>query len=332
MRGGTDIMPEKGFKADIIIPVYKPGELFIKQIGILKENAADIERIIIINTEESLMEKAVLDATDKADRTEDSPLFGKIDLIHIKKEDFDHAATRRLGVSLSKAEFFVFMTDDAIPEADTIYELLQPFKDEKVAMSYARQLARDDCREAERFTRSFNYPDESRIKTEKDVERLGIKAFFASDVCCAYRRSVYDSLGGLVEHAVFNEDMIYARKVLKNGYAISYSAKARVIHSHNYGPAAQLHRNFDLGLSQAEHPEVFSGIRSEGEGIRLVRSTAVHLIKTGHMAGLFGLFISSASKYAGYLLGKNYRKLPKRLVRLLSGNKTYIDKYINAKR
>ena len=71
-------MPEKGFKADIIIPVYKPGELFIKQIGILKENAADIERIIIINTEESLMEKSVLDATDKADRAEDSPLFGKI--------------------------------------------------------------------------------------------------------------------------------------------------------------------------------------------------------------------------------------------------------------
>lgn len=319
-------------KADIIIPVYRPGELFMKQLSALKENAAYIDRLIIINTEENLMPSFVHDAITGAGADENSPLFGKPELIHIKKEDFDHGATRRLGVSVSKAEFFVFMTDDAIPEADTVCELLKPFKDQSVAMSYARQLPRDDCREAEKFARSFNYPEESRIKTEKDIKDMGIKAFFASDVCCAYRRSVYDSLGGLVDHAIFNEDMIYARKVLKNGYAISYSAKAKVVHSHNYGPVAQLRRNFDLGLSQAEHPEVFCGIRSEGEGIRLVRSTAAHLVKTGHIAGLLGLFVSSAAKYTGYLLGKNYRKLPGSLVRILSGNRTYTDKYIIVKR
>ena len=38
---------------------------------------------------------------------------------------------------------------------------------------------------------------------------------------------------------------------------IAYEAEARVLHSHNYTNMQQLRRNFDLGVSQAEHPEVF---------------------------------------------------------------------------
>ncbi len=73
--------------------------------------------------------------------------------------------------------------------------------------------------------------------------------------------------------------MIFAGKaVLQDDYAIAYVAEARVIHSHNYGCAAQFHRNFDLAVSQADHPEVFAGIHSEGEGIRLVRQTARYLV------------------------------------------------------
>ena len=73
--------------------------------------------------------------------------------------------------------------------------------------------------------------------------------------------------------------MIFAGKaVLQDDYAIAYVAEARVIHSHNYGCAAQFRRNFDLAVSQADHPEVFGGIRPEGEGIRLVRQTARYLV------------------------------------------------------
>ena len=322
-------MSKDSFKTDIIIPVYKPGEEFLRLVERLLPESEYIEKLIIINTEEELMPHELylkLKAMGEADA---SPLFGKLKIIHIKKADFDHAATRRMGVSYSNAEFFIFMTDDALPYDDRlIRELLRPFCNENIALSYARQLPREGCREAERFTRAFNYPPESRIKTEKDLESLGIKAFFASDVCCAYRRSTYDRLGGLTDHAIFNEDMIYARKVIDSGYGISYTASAKVIHSHNYGPMEQFKRNFDLGLSQAEHGEDFGGIRSEGEGIRLVKSTALHLLKTGRPLGLIGLFFSSAAKYSGYIAGKNYRRLPKRLIRAFTGNRTYVDKYI----
>ena len=32
---------------------------------------------------------------------------------------------------------------------------------------------------AERFTRSFNYPEDSCIKTKEDLGKMGIKTFFA---------------------------------------------------------------------------------------------------------------------------------------------------------
>ena len=38
--------------------------------------------------------------------------------------------------------------------------------------------------------------------------------------------------------------------------AIAYVAEARVVHSHNYTNRQQLHRNFDLAVSQADHPEI----------------------------------------------------------------------------
>ena len=48
------------------------------------------------------------------------------------------------------------------------------------------------------------------MKTLEDLEGMGVKAFFCSNVCAAYRRDIYDELGGFVRRAIFNEDMIYA--------------------------------------------------------------------------------------------------------------------------
>ena len=97
----------------------------------------------------------------------------------------------------------------------------------------------------------------------------------------------------------------------------------RVIHSHNYGCAAQFHRNFDLAVSQADHPEVFAGIHSEGEGIRLVRQTARYLVTHRRPWLVPGLIVKSGFKYAGYRLGRCYRFLPVKLAAACSMNKEY---------
>ena len=96
-----------------------------------------------------------------------------------------------------------------------VEKLVSAFEKEKVAAAYARQLPDKDCDIIERYTRSFNYPKESSVKTKADLDRLGIKTFFCSNVCAMYRRSIYEKLGGFVKHTIFNEDMIFAGKLIQ---------------------------------------------------------------------------------------------------------------------
>ena len=123
--------------------------------------------------------------------------------------------------------------------------------------------------------------------------------------------------------AIFNEDMIYAGTMAKRGYGIAYAADACVIHSHNYSCRQQFHRNFDLGVSQADHPEIFEGVPSEGEGLRLVKKSLAYLIKTGHIWLVPKLAGQSGFKYMGYFLGKRYHRLPKKIILKCTMNPRY---------
>ena len=96
--------------------------------------------------------------------------------------------------------------------------------------------------------------------------------------------------------------------LVQAGYAIAYAADAKVVHSHNYGCLAQFHRNFDLGVSQAQHPEIFDAYPSEGEGIRMVKKSASYVCKIHKPWLLVTLFFQSGFKYVGYFLGKRYQK------------------------
>ena len=306
---------------DVIIPVYKPDEklqLLLKRLG---EQSYPIRRIIIMNTERSYW------------KDEEYGWVPNLEVHHVTKEEFDHGGTRNRGAGYSEADIMVFMTDDAVPADGNLIGALVKGLDqtgkggEKVVMAYGRQLPNPDCALAEQYTRSFNYPEQSRVKTDGDLKELGIKTFFASNVCCAYDRAAFLEAGGFIKRTIFNEDMIYAGNAVRHrGQAIAYAADANVYHSHNYGCIAQFKRNFDLAVSQTDHPEVFEGIRSEGEGIRLVKKTCAWLLKVNKPWLIPGVIVKSGFKYMGYLMGKRYRTLPKGLVLSFTMNKEYWKK------
>ena len=310
-------MKEMAEKADVIIPVYKPSERFLTLLDMLEKQSEFIGKIIIINTERCYLD-ALIPEQELLSR------YKGLVIRHISKKEFDHGKTRNQGAALSGSPYFVMLTDDCMPVDEHLIEnLLAPFEDARIAMSYGRQVPGEGCGFLEQYTRSFNYPEKSGTKFAEDINRLGIKAFFASNVCAAYRRRVFDALGGFVSHTIFNEDMIYARKVLDQGYGIAYVAEAKVEHSHNYSGIQQFHRNFDLGVSHAQYPEVFGGIPAESEGIRLVKKSCAYLLKKGKPWLIVKLIWQSGCKYAGYFLGKRYQKLPRRLVVCFSMNKNY---------
>lgn len=306
------------YSVDVILLTYKPEKQVMDLIRALEEQTYPMRKMIIMNTEERYFYNLFY-GTGFLEK------YKNIEIHHLSEKEFDHGRTRAKAVQYSKSDIFVCMTQDAMPEDDQLLQRLVEALtgQERIAAAYARQLPLPDCREIEKYTRGFNYPDESSVKSGADMDRLGIKTFFCSNVCAAYNREIYEMIGGFVKRAIFNEDMVYAGHAITAGYSIAYAAEAKVRHSHNYTCMQQFHRNFDLGVSQAEHPEVFEAVSSEGEGVKLVKSTIRHLEKTKKWLQIPYLILSSGCKLIGYQLGKHYQSLPMGMVKWCSASKTY---------
>lgn len=309
-------------KIAVIIPTYAPDERFRELLKRLYAQSLPPERIFVVNTDPDRFRDELVERWDR------------VSVFHIAKEEFDHAATRNMAARMVRAEILVFMTQDAVPADRHLLENLQKgfeaacAEGKEAAVVYARQLPRKEAAEAERYGRRFSYPPKSLTKTIDDLERLGIMTYTCSDVCAAYRRSLFMALGGFEEPAVFNEDMVFAAKAVKAGYAIRYEASARVIHSHSLTPMQQFRRNYALGMSQAQHPEVFEAVPSEGSGLRLVKGTLVHLVRKKKIHEIPAFITGAAFRYAGYKLGKNYEKLPDR-IRIKAGEKKNVKSEVD---
>lgn len=302
---------------DILIPTCKPASGFEVLIKRLEEQTIKPANIRIINTRKEWWEQRI-------DTDSFLTAHPTVKLEHIEPAEFDHGATRNRGMEESQAEYVVCMTQDAMPlDAHLLEELIKPFSDSRVAVSYARQLPAADASPIEVFTRSFNYPAQDRVKGKEDIPELGIKTYMCSNVCAMYRKDIYESQGGFIRHTIFNEDMIYAAGVIQAGYRIAYVAGAGVIHSHNYSGIQQFHRNFDLGVSQADHPEIFEAVPSESEGIKMVKQTAKYLCSHGKWYLLPKLAWQSGWKYLGYRTGKHYRKLSRKKIMRYTMNVNY---------
>lgn len=300
---------------DVIIPTYRPGpELRGLILRLLHQTAAP-DHIFLVNTDETAFDGALLDG------------LPRVDICHIPKKAFDHGGTRQMALGFSRAAYVLFMTQDAMPADKCLIEnLLAAVSRPGVRVAYARQLPNASCGVIERYTRMFNYPDTSRVKTLADLPELGIKTFFCSNVAALYDRAYLLAGGGFYVPSIFNEDMVFAGKALRAGAAVAYAADARVIHSHNYTARQQFHRNFDNGVSQALHPETFAGIHAAGEGKKLVLKTLGYLVRSGHLLLIPKLIVHSTAKMAGFYLGRRYQHLPRFLVRAFSDNRLFWEK------
>ena len=207
----------------VIIPTLNAQKYIEKLIDKLKAQKLEQElEIIVIDSASD--DKTVQIARDAGAR-----------VLEINRAEFDHGGTRNLGWRSANGDIICFMTQDALP-VDDLYlsNLIQGFEDNDVVMISGRQVPKSDANYVERLTRAFNYPAISNVRSQKDIESMGIKAYFFSDVCAAYRRSFLEETGGFDSPIISNEDMLLAAKALQAGYRVRYEAKAEVYHSHNF--------------------------------------------------------------------------------------------------
>lgn len=302
---------------DVIIPVYRPEEDKLK--GLIEKLNAQTVRPAHVYFMQTLVEGPEDQKVREMLETADHAV-----ITNVKKQEFDHGGTRNQGAALSEAEYMLFMTQDAVPVDEYLIEhMVHAMREDRVATAYGRQLPDDKVGVIEHYTRQFNYPAESMTKSKEDLPRLGIKTYFCSNVCAMYRRSVYEEMGGFVLHTIFNEDMIMAAGVIQAGYEIAYVAEAAVVHAHKYTYRQQFTRNFDLAVSQRQYREIFDGVKSESEGMRLVKDTMKYLLSHGKWYLIPDLIFQSGFKFMGYRFGKKYDKLPRWLVKKCSMNKAY---------
>lgn len=282
----------------VIIPTLNPGKRIVKLLNQVAAQTRRPNEVIVVDS-------ASDDGTPQRvrDFAEAHPT-ANIEFLPIERKDFDHGGTRDMALRHSRGDFVLFLTHDAMPEDDCYIEkLLAPFKDERVTLVTGRQIARSDARLSEKFVREFNYPPTSRVRSSEDIKSMGIKAFFASDVCSAYRRTAYLAVGGFEHPLTTNEDMFIAAAFLHAGWKIAYAANARVVHSHNFTLRQQYRRNYLMGREIEQHKTLLHGAAVTGEGLALVKHVMTELLRRGHFASAIYFCFDCAARLFGNRAG-----------------------------
>ena len=266
-------------KVSVIIPTLNAERWISKQLDSLLSQTIDAE-IIVINTGST-------DATCSLVRARP----GCVQLLDIPDKAFDHGGTRDYALRQSTGD------------ERCLEKLLAAFSAPDIAAVYGRQIAYPDAPEYEHLTRIFNYPDQPRVWREEDIPHWGVKAYFFSNVCSAYRREAYLAVGGFDAPILSNEDMMMAAKLLHAGYALAYAPEAVVYHSHHYTLREEYWRNKRIGKMMARYRDRLTGAKADAEGLRMLRFVGSELAREGRIGELIEFGIRAAVRFAGNRVG-----------------------------
>lgn len=279
-------------KVSVIIPTLNAGELFEELLTRLEGQTLPPEEIIVVDS-------GSRDGTVETAKKHDSVRLMRTDC-------FNHGGTRDMAAREAEGDLLLFMTQDAVPASDCLIQILVEAleKHPDAAAAYARQLPREDAREAEKHVRAFSYPDSSEVHNLDSVQTLGLRAFYLSNVCAAYRRDIFLRLDGFERDLRSNEDMLFAAKAIRAGYEIVYEAQAQVIHSHDLTLSEQYRRNRLQGYELARHRGLLGKDSPMGSGRRMLAFVSRKLLGRGRLISLAGFCLDCVARYAGNRAGK----------------------------
>lgn len=300
-------------KISLVIPTLNAGKFIEPLLKRLKEQTVPVDEIVVV------------DSASDDDTVSKAQKFDGVKTISIERKDFNHGGTRDLAIQQTTGDFILCITQDALPcDEHYVERLIAPFADdEKIAMASGRQVPRPEANPIEKLTREFNYPETCFVRSKDDIPRLGVKTFFASDCCSAYRRSAYEAIGGFDKHILINEDMKIAAQFIYAGYKIAYVGTAGVWHSHDYSLKQQYTRNFDVSAFMTMHPELFANISATSEGIKMVKWVERRLLTQGRLISAVYYVVESGVKFLANRKGRKYKTLPKEKILKCTMHKNY---------
>lgn len=158
-----------------------------------------------------------------------------VKILSLTPSEFSFGRSCNLGCEAAQGNYVVFISAHAYPVYSTwLEELLEPFSDPKVAVSYGKQRGNSLNPYSEQQIFKSWYPDDHISIPPKDHP-------FCNNANCAVRRSVWeeirydDSLTGL-------EDIDFANRTIRLGYKVIYAVSAEIIHVHEENPITVFRR------------------------------------------------------------------------------------------
>lgn len=178
--------------------------------GIRHQNIQDVQIILV--------------DSGSSDRTIEIARKYDVEIINIRPQDFTFGRSLNLGISHAVADIVVIASAHVYPiYPDWLERLLEPFEDEKVAISYGKQRGMETTQFSEHRIFEHWFPE---ISTNNQVHP------FCNNANAAIRKKLWEqnayneTLPGL-------EDLAWARWAHEQGYRIAYVAEAEIVHVHD---------------------------------------------------------------------------------------------------
>ena len=207
---------------DIICPLYNAEE-YIENLhkSFIMQKKVKINKIRYVLTESK-------------DNTEEYLKNNNIESKKIKKSEFSHSLVREKEAMESVSDVVAFVTQDVVIDDELwLYNLTKDIGKDNIVAAYSRQVTKYN--NIEKYTRESNYPAQSKVVSQDDISKLGLKTFFFSDASSAIDTSIFKKLNGYGGKKLpISEDMYIAYKIITNGYKIKYCAESVVHHSHDF--------------------------------------------------------------------------------------------------
>jgi rhamnosyltransferase len=228
-------------KVSVVIPTFNAGPGFEELLRKIDAQEGDFEREVVV------IDSGSTDGTAELSKTYGAALH------RVPKADFNHGATRDLGVSLSSGEYVALTVQDAVPLDDrwlaAMVENLQ--EDARVAAVYGRHVPRPD---AGLMTRALvgNLAVAGLERREQEIQDLA--QYLSLPPANRRRTAAFDNVSSCLRRSVweefpfgkadFAEDLRWGKKVVEAGYKIVYEPGSVVAHSHERGALYDLRRHY----------------------------------------------------------------------------------------
>lgn len=246
-----------------------------------------------------------------------------VDTLIIPRENYNHGLTREQARKHLNTDIIVMMTPDAyLTNSSSLSALITPLIEVRASIAYAKQIPHKNATYMEQFSRTFNYPEHSQIRSYQDSHKWGIYTIFCSNSCAAYLNSALDEINGFPE-VLIGEDTFAAAKLLKRGHKIAYVSEAIVHHSHSYSLLEEFRRSFDTGLARKEKQGLIDSFGKDSQRGKLYVKSLLSNLSQDKPSLIPYALTHTLVKWLGYKIGRKCVNAPTALKRALSAQDFY---------